>query len=320
MDNNPQFIDDARVFVNPAFGCDSACSFCYLDSLGFTRLEPSTKSGEDIKKSLLANPQFIPGKTGTIISLSPDTESFAERIVPITLDYIRSLSKLQNPMQIATKRQLDKTLANQIIGSLAYPDQLTVFVSSSSITYHHVFEKQTAAPTKRFETFSACRSAGLPVCLFIKPVIPNITIIDVEKYVTVINEYSVPYCCIGEFYADSRMLLRLNVILKSLGKPEIEDHVGKYTSPFSDKLYQIKDLNSDNDLTESFLQVENYIRGKTSTRLHRTSTCVVSDVLHISSVGKKWINYPHLCVKCQDCEGMSRALPASSLKIIKPVS
>lgn len=308
MDNTLQFIDNSRVFINPAVGCSSRCAFCYIGSLGFSNLVPSTVSGADIKALLLENQQFVLGLNGTIISISPDTEPFDDKVVSISLDYISSMSKLGNPMQVSTRRQLDKTLIKQIVNSLAYPNQLTLFVSSISITYHDKFEQKTTIPAKRFETFGACQSEGLPVCLYIKPVIPNITIIDKDEYVRVINHYSVPFCCVGEFYVDPSILSHVNSVLRSINAPEIKDGPGKYNSPFTNELHQITDLNSEDNLSSSVLELEQYIKDKTSTKVHRTSTCVMSNSLNIPSAERKWITYPHLCVQCQDCDGMAKKI------------
>src|SRR5581483_4193077 len=156
MENTIVFAERAgRAFVNPAQGCASRCQFCYLEELGMTTLMPSPLSGDAVKRALLQASQFIPGRHGTLISLSPDAEAFDNRVLAKTLEFISSLSTLGNPMQIATRRRIDRALIREVVNALQYPTQLTLFVSSCTITYHRVIEPGTTVPAKRFETFEA---------------------------------------------------------------------------------------------------------------------------------------------------------------------
>src|SRR5579859_7927603 len=129
-----------RVFVNPALGCASKCRFCYIEELGFTALKLSSFTGHDVRSELLKNPRFFPGRCGTLISFSPDAEPFDKRVLAKTLEFIESLSPLGNPMQIATRRKIERNIARRIADTLDYPNQLTIFVSNSTITYHHIIE------------------------------------------------------------------------------------------------------------------------------------------------------------------------------------
>src|SRR6266581_2256174 len=147
MENTIVFAEKlGRVFINPALGCASKCRFCYTEELGFTALELSPFDGDDVRGELLKIPQFFPGRHGTLISLSPDTEPFDKRVLAKTLGYITSLSTLGNPMQIATRRKLERDTVRRILDSLIYPDQLILFVSSCTISYHNVIEVGTTTP------------------------------------------------------------------------------------------------------------------------------------------------------------------------------
>jgi DNA repair photolyase len=295
-----------RVFVNPALGCASKCRFCYIEELGFTALKLSPFSGDDVKRELLKTPEFFPGRQGTLISLSPNTEPFDNRVLAKTLEYIASLSTLGNPMQIATRRKIERDTARKIVDSLEYPHQLTLFVSSCTITYHDTIEPGTTTPAKRFETFGVCRDEGLPTCLYLKPVIPGVTIKDVDAYIRVINQYAIQYCCVGILYANDALLRQMNGVLHKIGLAEIDSARGNLSLPFIEDLYQVGNI-------EDVLELEEALKVAPCT-IHRTSSCVVADILNIASAQAIWIQFPALCIQCQDCAGLARISPSPSLR------
>jgi DNA repair photolyase len=230
-----------RVFVSPAYGCTSKCGFCYLVHVrGSEKISVSKLTGDDLVLQLLANPQFRPGKNGTLISFSPHTESLDERVFPKLLEFIKAISYLRNPMQIATKRQVTPSHAIQLVNSIKYENQLVIFISSSTITYHDVFETATTIPLQRFEGFAACHAVGLPTCLYVKPVIPQISLLDIKLYIALIEQYTIKYCCVGAFYGNVEIIQKMNrkfeyLSLEKIGKPE-----GNLLLPFDKRLQQIQ--------------------------------------------------------------------------------
>lgn len=308
MENTIMFAEKfGRVFVNPAFGCASKCRFCYIEELGFTALKLSPFSGDNVKRELLKSPRFFPGRNGTLISISPDTEPFDKRVLAKTLEFIASLSALGNPMQIATRRKIELDTIRKIVDSLEYLNQLTLFVSNSTITYHHIIEPGTTTPAKRFETFRICQEEGLSSCLYLKPVIPNVTIQDVDTYIEVINQYAIQYCCIGVLYANNTLLRQMNSTLHKIGLPEIDAIQGSPSLPFAEDLYQVGNIEDVLEL-EAALKVAACIT-------HRTSSCVVADILNIPSAQAAWIKFPALCIHCQNCAGLARSSPPPSLRV-----
>jgi DNA repair photolyase len=307
MDNIIMFAEKfGRVFINPALGCASKCKFCYLEKFGFTALELSALSGNEVKYNLLQSPRFFPGRHGTLISLSPDAEPFDKYVLPKTLDFIASLSTLGNPMQIATRRRLERETVKRIVDSLEYPEQLTLFVSSCTISYHHTIEPSTTIPGKRFETFGVCNDEGLTTCLYIKPVIPNLTILDVDAYIGVINQYGLQYCCVGVLYANDALLRQINDVLHKIGLPEIALVRDNQQFPLAEDMYQIGNI-------EDVLELEEALK-MTQCTIHRTSSCVVADRLSIPSTQATWRKFPWLCIQCQDCAGLALKLPPPSLR------
>lgn len=308
MENTIVFAEKlGRVFVNPAFGCASKCRFCYIEELGFTVLKLSPFSGDYVKRELLKNPQFFPGRNGTLISLSPDTEPFDKRVLAKTLEFIAFITTLGNPMQIATRRKIERNTVRKIVDSLEYPDQLTLFVSSSTITYHHIIEPGTTTPAKRFETFRICQEEGLSSCLYLKPVIPGVTIQDVDTYIGVINQYAIQYCCIGILYANDTLLRQMNSVLHKIGLPEMDSTRGSLSLPFAEDLYQVGNI-------EDVLELEAALKVAACTT-HRTSSCVVADILNIPSAQATWIKFPALCIRCQNCAVLARISPPPSLRV-----
>jgi DNA repair photolyase len=298
---------DGRVFINPALGCASRCRFCYVNDLGFTALTMSPFDGDTVRRELTSSHRFLPGRNGTLISFSPDTEPFDRRVVAKTLEYVAAVSPLGNPLQIATRRKVERDIVKRIVDSLAYPEQLTLFVSSCTIRYHQALEPGTVTPAKRFETFAACRAEGLSACLYLKPVLPGVTIQDAEAYVEVIRQYAIQRCCVGVLYANAALLGQLNAALGAIGLPALDATPGDLALPFAGDLRQVGSI-------ADALQLEAALAAS-GCRIHRTSSCVIAELLNVPSPQATWTRFPALCIHCQDCASLARSSPPPSWRV-----
>lgn len=115
-----------RVFLNPRVGCSVKCSFCYLPAYGIPidrgprEIREYAVDIASLRRALESKKDcFIPGLEGSLLSVGSFTEPF---LAPsATLELLRSLVTLGNPLQIATRlfpgaeviRQLEDDLGSE---------------------------------------------------------------------------------------------------------------------------------------------------------------------------------------------------------------
>ncbi|MBA4054671.1 MAG: hypothetical protein C0490_08170 [Marivirga sp.] len=187
--------DRKRLFVNTELGCASGCSYCYLPSEGFkinaSLGETKRLNFSTLFSALVKDPRFIPGENGTIISIGCFSECWDQRNRHDTQQLIINLLPYSNPIQLATKRQIRHTDLIPIVGAPSWRKQLKIFVSAATISFWHKWERGTTAPAKRFQTFESCADASVEAFLYIKPVIPGVTILDANKYGELMKQYGI---------------------------------------------------------------------------------------------------------------------------------
>jgi DNA repair photolyase len=186
--------DSKRLFLNTELGCASNCSYCYLPIEGY---QIGSKvalriSATRLLKLLETNMQIVKGVRGTIFSIGCYSECWDSKNRNETIELILGLLSFGNPIQIATKRYIKSTDLLKLIPKQVYPNQLRVYISSATISRWKEYERGTTAPIKRFESFSSCNQLGLSSFLYIKPVLPGITIQDAYKYGEVMQKYNIP--------------------------------------------------------------------------------------------------------------------------------
>lgn len=193
--------DKKRIFLNTNLGCSSGCLYCYLPEEG---LKINAKQGttpkisfEKILDHLSVDPRFIPGKSGTMLSIGCFSECWDKSNRFDTQQLIIQLLAYGNFIQLATKRQVKYEDLEPIIKSSNWNGQLRIYVSSASITEWANWEPGTTHPNKRFESFTACRKAGIFAYLYIKPVIPEVTLQDGTIFASVMQKFNVP-AIVGE--------------------------------------------------------------------------------------------------------------------------
>lgn len=190
--------DKSRLFINSRIGCNSKCTYCYLK---FLKLEDTEcKSANEIISMLEKNENFIEGKNGTIISLGCYSECWDNTNKGETIDIIKYFLSKGNPVQMATKQKIEIHELSCIKEFILWKNQFSVFVSIPTMSYHHIFEKQTALIEDRITNFEIAEYLGIPIILYIKPVLENITIRDIEKYLELIKKYSIKDVVVGSLF------------------------------------------------------------------------------------------------------------------------
>ena len=188
-----------RLFINTSLGCAANCSYCYLPILNYSKGKKIDTyiTADDLIKQIELYNCYKPGKNGTLISFGCYSECWDEVNKSQTKKLINYFLLKGNQVQFSTKRFVDYKDLIDISKNIQYYGQLTIFVSSATINGWDKFEKGTTHPEERFKSFQVIKKLNIPVILYIKPVLYNITINDVDDYIEVIKKYNIKDVVVG---------------------------------------------------------------------------------------------------------------------------
>ncbi len=188
-----------RLFINTTLGCRSRCSYCYLPSLDYEvgASNLMIKDSDYVIEMVESRSDFIQGKKGTIISLGCYSECWDEPVRESTLALITYFLRKGNPVQFATKRYVACKDIEQVSKLISWRGQLSIFISSTTLTKWNSIERGTDSPDIRFRSFDLTKKTGVPVYLYIKPIIKSVTISDLNKYVDIVKNKDVSGVIIG---------------------------------------------------------------------------------------------------------------------------
>ena len=195
--------DNKRVFINSSLGCVGQCSYCYLPTIGYNN--KSIKKSISAKKIIeLLEHNNLDINNNTLISLGCFSECWDENNKSDTIDIIKYFLKKGNQIQLSTKCKILKKELAEILPLIKYPGQLIIFVSSATISKHNIYEKNTTSISERFKTFKISKSTNIPVVLYIKPVLQNITINDIDLYKKYIEKYDIKDVVVGSIFSNKK--------------------------------------------------------------------------------------------------------------------
>lgn len=187
--------DTSRLFLNLELGCSSSCSYCYLPSegmqLGKRPPRELSRSPEELLHRLQLDRRFHPGRDGTVLSIGCFSECWDSATKPKTIELIKGLLAYENRIQFATKREIHLRDLEPIVKSSEWRDQAVAYVSSAAIRRWDHFERGTAPPNRRFKSFTACAETGVRHCLYIKPVLPDVTILDADLFGQLMMQHNI---------------------------------------------------------------------------------------------------------------------------------
>ena len=188
-----------RLFINTSLGCTANCSYCYLPILNYSKGKKidTYVTADDLIKQIELYNCYRPGKNGTLISFGCYSECWDEVNKSQTKKLINYFLLKGNQVQFSTKRFVDYKDLIDISKNIQYYGQLTIFVSSATINSWDKFERGTTNPEERFKSFQVMKELNIPVILYIKPVLYNITINDVDDYIDVIKKYNIKDVVVG---------------------------------------------------------------------------------------------------------------------------
>jgi DNA repair photolyase len=170
--------------VNPYRGCEHGCAYCYArpyhEYLGFsagldfeTKILVKERAAELLRKTL-DSPRWRPRPVG--MSGVTDPYQPVERHLTITRDCIAVLAEYRNPVYIVTKNHLITRDADLLSG-LARHGAASAMISFSTLNpdLSRVLEPRTSTPARRLDAIADLSASGIPVGVFVAPVIPGLT-------------------------------------------------------------------------------------------------------------------------------------------------
>lgn len=183
--------------LNPYRGCEHGCSYCYArptheylnlsSGLDFeTRLYAKTNAAEVLRDEL--------GKRGHVVSpinLGASTDPYQpiERRHAITRSVLAVLADCRHPATIVTKnalvlRDLD------LLRRMAADQLVQVFVSITTLDNGLAsrLEPRASAPHARLRAVADIAAAGVPVGVFVAPLIPALTDHELESIMAAARE------------------------------------------------------------------------------------------------------------------------------------
>lgn len=203
-----------RLFINTSLGCTANCAYCYLPTLKYSKGKKLDNyvTAEKILKDLGNYKELEFGRDGTLISFGCYSECWDERNKKETIKLIKYFLEKGNKIQLSTKKYIDYKELTDISKLIKFYGQLTIFISSATISYSDVLENNTTPPKERFKSFLITKELNIPTILYIKPVLYNITIKDIDLYKEVIKKYNIKDVVVGS-------------IIKTNGKGEVAPFV-----------------------------------------------------------------------------------------------
>ena len=172
------------VSVNPYRGCEHGCVYCYArpthEYLGFS-------SGLDFERKILVKlraPELLrdalskPSWRPQVLGMCGVTDAFqpVERRLRLTRGCLEVLRDFRNPVTIVTKNHL-VTRDVDILAEMAGHDcvQVTISVTTLRNELQRVMEPRTSIPARRLDAIRSLSEAGVPVGVFVAPLIPGLT-------------------------------------------------------------------------------------------------------------------------------------------------
>ena len=175
--------------VNPYRGCEHGCVYCYArPSHAYLNLSP----GLDFETRLFAKTNAVerlraelarPGYRCSVINLGANTDPYQpiERRYRITRGILELFLETRHPVTVITKcaaieRDLD------LLQGLAREGLVHAFVSVTTLDNGLAarLEPRASAPHRRLAAIRSLSEAGVPVGVFVSPVIPMITDSELE--------------------------------------------------------------------------------------------------------------------------------------------
>ena len=170
--------------LNPYQGCEHGCIYCYArpthaylglsPGLDFERRIFAKGNAAELLRRELAQAGYVPEP----IALGANTDPYqpAERALRITRSVLEVLLQARLPFTVTTKSALVMRDAD-LLAAAAARGAARVFVSlpTHEAGLARILEPRASSPARRLQAMRVLADAGVPVGVFVSPVIPAIT-------------------------------------------------------------------------------------------------------------------------------------------------
>ncbi len=212
--------------INPYRGCEHGCVYCYArPSHSYVNLSPGLDFETKLfykahAAQLLETELSRPGYVCKPINLGANTDPYQpiERKLRVTRSILEVLQRHRHPVTIVTKSSLiERDL--DILTDLARDDLVSAFVSITTLdaALKRKLEPRAPSPAARLHAVRALKAAGVPVGVFVAPVIPAVTDHEMER----ILEAAAQAGALTAGY----VLIRLPYEVKTLFREWLDAHV-----------------------------------------------------------------------------------------------
>ena len=176
--------------INPYRGCEHGCVYCYArPSHSYVNLSPGLDFETRLfykahAAQLLETELSRPGYVCKPINLGANTDPYQpiERRLRVTRSILEVLQRHRHPVTIVTKSSLiERDL--DILADLARDQLVSAFVSITTLdaALKRKLEPRAPSPAARLHAVRALKEAGVPVGVFVAPVIPAVTDHEMER-------------------------------------------------------------------------------------------------------------------------------------------
>lgn len=239
MNDSPDLAFDRS--ANPYRGCEHGCIYCYArPTHAWLGLSP----GLDFETEIFHKPDAParlreelarPGYRPATLALGTATDIYqpCERDIGLTRRLLEVLLETRHPVSIVTKGALIERDVD-LLAEMARLDLVRVCFSLTTLQGElaRQLEPRASAPPARLRAMATLHAAGVPVSLFVAPLIPGLTDHELEKLLAAGHEHG----------ADSAMytLLRLPHEVAGLFRQWLEAHAPEKAARIMAVLYDLR--------------------------------------------------------------------------------
>jgi DNA repair photolyase len=175
--------------INPYRGCEHGCIYCYARP---SHAYLNHSAGMDFETQLYAKTNAVDvlraelGRRGyqpATINLGANTDPYQpiERQQRLTRGLLEVLVETRHPFTVITKNAMVERDVD-LLAEAAALDLVQVFISVTTLDNRLAsrLEPRASAPHRRIKAIAALHQAGIPVGVFVAPLIPMLTDKDLE--------------------------------------------------------------------------------------------------------------------------------------------
>lgn len=198
--------------VSPICGCNSKCAYCYITLKGFNNPTVNSCSLKENIRLLKTSKDFVVGKSGNIILIGTWGELFPlnTNLRKISLNWIKNLMNLGNPIVITTKNELKYEELIELKNNQMYDRQLTIIETITTMKYSLKVEPGASLPKNRLLTLSKAKDLGLTVAVMVNPYISRLIKPEIVDVLSEISNIGVKNIVISPLYVNDLLLEQIN--------------------------------------------------------------------------------------------------------------